>query len=182
MEDGGGTILETPRLLLRRLDDADLERLFDFYQDAEVMRFLGPRPERRDEFVAAQRQRWSDHERDHGWGQWAVVRKEDGTFVGRCGPVMQHIDGVDEVEIGYALGAEFWGRGYAAEAAVACRDWAFRTLGVPHLISLINPLNARSQAVARRNGMTVWKRALFREVEVDVWRITREEWERLRGS
>lgn len=175
----GETVIETERLRLRRLDDDDCSRLFDFYQDEEVMRFLGPRPESREEFVAAQRQRWSEHDREHGWGQWAMVRKDDGAFVGRCGLVMQHVDGVDEVEVGYALGREFWGRGYAGEAAVACRDWAFRNLGVPRVISLIAPLNARSQAVARRNGMSIWKDAVHRGFEVNVWRITRDEWEAL---
>jgi RimJ/RimL family protein N-acetyltransferase len=111
-----------------------------------------------------------------------VVRKDDGAFVGRCGLIMQHIDGVDEVEVGYALGAGFWGRGYAAEAAIASRDRAFRELGVPHVISLIHPDNARSIAVARRNGMTLWKTTTFKEMPgIGVWRITRAEWERLNG-
>jgi ribosomal-protein-alanine N-acetyltransferase len=173
------TVIETERLRLRRLNDDDWSRMYDFYQDAEVMRFLGPRPESREEFVAAQRQRWSEHYRDHGWGQWAMVRKDDGAFAGRCGLIMQHVDGVDEVEVGYALGREFWGSGYAGEAAIACRDWAFRNLDVSRVISLIAPGNTRSQAVARRNGMAIWKDAVHRGFEVNVWRITREEWARL---
>src|SRR5262249_25416741 len=156
--------IETTRLRMRRLNDDDYARLHAFYQDPGVVRFLGPPPPPLDEFVATQRQRWDDHYRQHGWGQWAVVRKDDGAFVGRCGLIMQHIDGVDEVEVGYAPGGEHWGRGYAAEAAVASRDWAFRTLGVPHVISLIHPDNHRSIAVAKRNGMTLWKTTTFKEM------------------
>ncbi len=179
MGDGGETVLETTRLRLRRLNDGDFARLHVFYQDPEVVRFIGQHPPPPlEEFVATQRQRWDDHYREHGWGQWAVVRKDDGAFVGRCGLIMQHIDGVDEVEVGYALGGEFWGRGYAAEAAVGCRDWAFRNLAVPHVISLIHPDNRRSIAVARRNGMTLWKTTTFKEIPgIGVWRITRAEWE-----
>ncbi|HEX8906376.1 MAG TPA: GNAT family N-acetyltransferase [Longimicrobiaceae bacterium] len=179
MTDAGETVIETPRLLLRRLNDDDYARLHEFQQSPEVNRFTGGPPLPLDEFVPWLRARWEDHYRKHGWGQWAVVRKEDGAFVGRCGLIMQQVDGADEVEVGYALGRPYWGRGYAAEAAVASRDWAFRNLDVPHVISLIHPDNARSIAVARRNGMTLWKTTTFKEMPgIGVWRITREEWER----
>ncbi|HEX8242155.1 MAG TPA: GNAT family N-acetyltransferase [Longimicrobium sp.] len=180
MAEEGETIIETARLRLRRLNDDDLERIYEFYQSPEFHRFVGGPPAPHDEFVAWQQQWRYNHYREHGWGQWAVVRKEDGEFLGRCGLIMQHIDGVDEVEVGYALGQPYWGRGYASEAAIASRDWAFRYVSVPHVISLIHPDNARSIAVARRNGMTLWKTTTFKDIPgVGVWRITRDEWEAL---
>jgi [ribosomal protein S5]-alanine N-acetyltransferase len=87
------------------------------------------------------------------------------------------VDGERQVEVAYALAPEFWGRGYATEAARAIRDHAFRTLDVPHLISLIDPENAASIRVAQRNGMAFWKTAEFRAHLVRVYRITRAEWE-----
>jgi ribosomal-protein-alanine N-acetyltransferase len=79
--------------------------------------------------------------------------------------------------VAYALAPEFWGQGYASEAARAVRDHAFRTLEAPFVISLILPENTGSIRVAERNGMTFWKMADFRGYHLRVYRITRAEWE-----
>lgn len=172
-------ILRTPRLLLRELTDADHARLHQYYQNPNVNRFIGGPPPPLEEYLAKGRETWSAYYREHGFGLWGVVRREDGELLGRCGLLAQEIDGEREIEVGYAFGEEHWGRGYATEAATACRDHAFRTLDVPHVISLILPENLPSISVAERNGMTFWKMADFRAYHVRVYRITREEWERL---
>lgn len=176
------TIIETERLVLRELTDEDLAGLHAFYQEPEVHLFLGGPPAPLEEFTAANRERWTAHYREHGFGMWAALRKEDGALVGRVGLIVQEIDGEREVEVGYALGRPFWGHGYALEGARACRDWAFRNLGVPRVISLILPENERSIRVAERNGMTLWKMADYKEYRVRVYRITRLEWERLTST
>jgi RimJ/RimL family protein N-acetyltransferase len=99
-----------------------------------------------------------------GFGQLAVVRKEDGAFMGRCGllvwdsstwtiTTLPEAEGPIEIEVGYLLGRDYWGRGYATEAATAVRDWAFANLDLERLIALILPGNERSAAVARKLGM-----------------------------
>lgn len=176
------TVFETARLRLRPLTDDDFARLHEFLLNPEFRRFLGPYPPPLEQFVREQRARWDDHFRRHGWGQWAVERKDDGTFVGRCGLIMQQVDGAEEVEIGYAVGEAFWGRGYAAEAARGTRDWAFRNLPVAHLVSLIHPDNVRSARVAQSNVMTVWKQTVWRDLPVQVFRVTRPEWEALQAA
>lgn len=176
------TIIETERLVLRELTEPDHAGLFELYQDPEVHRFIGGPPAPFEEFMAAARERWPTYYREHGFGLWATVRKADGALLGRVGLLAQEIDGRREVEVGYALGRPFWGHGYALEAARACRDWAFRNLGVPHVISLILPENERSIRVAERNGMTLWKMADYKQHRVRVYRVTREEWERSRPA
>ena len=176
------TIIETERLVLRELTDEDHERLFGMYQDAEVNRFIGGPPPPPEEYRRRVRETWPRYYRTHGFGLWGAVRKEDGELLGRIGLLSQEIDGVHEVEVGYALGREGWGKGYATEAARASRDWAFRNLAVDHLISIIAPANESSVRVAERNGMTFWKEADFRTVPVHIYRITRREWERLTES
>ena len=175
-------VIETERLVLRRLTDADHEGLYEIYQNPRVHRFIGGPPPPFDEFMARSRERWPQYYRENGFGLWATIRKEDGRLLGRIGLLAQEIDSAREVEVGYALAEEAWGQGYATEAARACRDWAFRNLPVPHVISLIDPANAASIAVAERNGMTFWKMAEFKGMTVRVYRITREEWEGLEGS
>jgi RimJ/RimL family protein N-acetyltransferase len=172
------TVIETERLLLRRLTDDDLAELYKMYLNPNVHRFIGGPPAPFEEYMAATRARWIGHYRAHGYGQWAAVRRRDGKLLGRCGLIAQEVDGVREVEVGYAFGEQFWGNGYAAEAARASRDWAFRNLPTPHVISLIDPANARSIRVAERNGMTLWKTTDWKGYTgVRVYRITREEWE-----
>lgn len=177
------TIVETPRLWLRELTDADHAALYEMYQDPRLNRFIGGPPPPREEYWQKVRETWPAYYARHGFGLWATVRKEDGRLIGRCGLLMQEIDGGERhVEVGYALGVEFWGRGYATEAARASRDHAFRTLDVPHVISLILPDNAASIRVAEKNGMTFWKTAEFKSYLPRVYRITRAEWERLTAA
>ncbi len=170
-------VIETPRLLLRELTDADHAALYEMYQDPRMNRFIGGPPPPREEYWRKVHETWPAYYARHGFGLWATVRREDGRLMGRCGLLAQEVDGERHVEVGYALAPEFWGRGYATEAARASRDHAFRTLEVPHVISLVHPDNAASIRVAERNGMTFWKMAEFRTHRVRVYRITRAEWE-----
>jgi RimJ/RimL family protein N-acetyltransferase len=143
--------LRTERLLLRPLHESDLDALAAIYADPQTMRFLGGRRTREATrtglgwMIAAHR--------DQGFGLWATTLREDGTLIGRCGLLVQDVDGARENEIAYLLGSEWWGHGYATEAAIAIRDHARSRLGFDRLISLIDPDNVASQAVATRVGM-----------------------------
>lgn len=172
------TIIQTPRLVLRELTDDDHAALFEMYQDPRMNRFIGGPPPPREEYWRRVRETWPAYYARHGFGLWATVRREDGRLMGRCGLLSQEVEGERHVEVAYALAPEFWGRGYATEAALASRDHAFRTLEVPHVISLILADNTPSIRVAGRNGMTFWKTADFRGWHVRVYRITRAEWEK----
>jgi len=143
--------LMTGRLLLRPLRESDLDALAAIYADPRVTRFLdGPRT-RED---TSTRLGWmiAAH-REQGFGLWATTLRADGTLVGRCGILVQDVEGAREHEIAYLLGSEWWGKGYATEAAAAIRDHARSQLGFDRLISLIDPENTASQAVALRIGM-----------------------------
>ena len=176
-------VLESERLLFREITDEDHAGLYELYLNPRVNRFVGGPPLPFEEYLAASRARWNRHYDEYGFGMWAVLRKEDGRLLGRCGLVVQEVDGAREVEVGYVFGEEFWRRGYATEAARACRDRAFETLVVPRVISLINAANEPSIRVAERNGMTLWKTTDWKGYEgIRVYRVTRREWERLRGG
>ena len=104
-------------------------------------------------------QAWLDRQllryREDGFGLWAVILKETGEFIGQCGLTMQEFDGGWVPEIGYLFRRAFWHRGYAAEAAVGCREYAFQVLGLEEVFSIIRDSNTASQKVAERNGMTL---------------------------
>src|SRR3954447_670009 len=148
---GTDVVLETERLLLRRLRDSDLDALAAIYADPAVTRFLGGTRTRED---TRARLGWMiAATEEQGFGLWATTLRADGTLVGRCGILVQDVGGVREHEIAYLLGSEWWGKGYATEAAAAIRDHARSRLGFDRLISLIDPENIASQAVALRIGM-----------------------------
>jgi RimJ/RimL family protein N-acetyltransferase len=144
--------LETPRLILRELERDDLDPVAEMLAHPEVMRYW-PRPCSREEareWILRQQERY---QRD-GYGYWLAILRESGLPVGQIGVLRQEFAETVEVGLGYILHRPFWGFGYAFEGAAACRDYVFETLGMPRAIALIRPENLRSQAVARRLGMT----------------------------
>jgi ribosomal-protein-alanine N-acetyltransferase len=165
------TILETPRLILRELVPEDRDALALVISDPETMRHY-PAPYDRagvENWIARNRARYAAH----GHGLWGMVLKATGELIGDCGLTLQEVDGENIVEIGYHLRRDLWGQGLATEAARACRDYGFRQLAAERLISLIRPENLPSRRVAERNGMTLWKTTLWRELPHCVYAISR---------
>ena len=146
-------VLETPRLLLRRLEPGDLQPLFALYRDPEIRRGFpdGTRTleQTRDELE------WflDGHPRHPELGLWATIEKRSGAFLGRCGLLPWTIAGRPEVELAYLIDKTRWGEGLATEASLGIVEHARAKLGLGRLICLIMPGNERSAAVARRVGM-----------------------------
>ena len=138
------------------MTDADLDDMAELLGDERVMSYY-PRPKTRSEAQA-----WIDWNkrlyRDHGFGLWVTTLTETGAFLGDCGLTVQRVDGVDEIEVGYHVRAEHQGRGYATEAATACRRLAHERFSVARLIAIIAPGNLASRAVARKIGLTLTER------------------------
>ena len=110
----------------------------------------------REEMVEWVRRNETRYQQD-GFGLWALELKAGGECIGDCGLVARVVDERPEVELGYHLQRLHWGRGYATEAATACRDHAFGPLGLKRLIAMIMPHNTPSRRVAERLGMKVEK-------------------------
>lgn len=146
-------ILQTSRLQLRELTEQDLPALSAIMQDAETMTAYEGAFD--DAMVRAWLERNLTRYRTDGFGLWAVELKETGEVIGQCGLTVQHILDADVVEVGYLFNRRFWHRGFAVEAATACRDHAFTQLGVPRVWAQVRDTNLASMNVAIRLGMTV---------------------------
>jgi len=145
------TVLETERMALRRMDFGDVESLRGIFEDPEAMRFY---PSTKDEGETRGWIQWNlDSYARHGFGLWIATLQETGAFAGQCGLVVQEVEGRREVEIGYLFLRRLWGQGLATEAASACRDYALQKLGIPRVVSLIDPGNVASRRVAEKVGM-----------------------------
>lgn len=142
--------LQTERLILRMFREADFEAHALICSEPDVMKFLGEgRP--LDRFEA-----WRSmamilgHWQLRGYGPWAVEERTSGKYIGRVG--FFYPEGWPGFELGWVLGREHWGKGYASEAARRALDYAFAEMGRDHVISLIHPHNGPSIRVAERLG------------------------------
>ena len=133
------------------MQPSDFDALCRIMQDEETMTaYEGAFS---DEEVQAWLDRQLERYRKWGFGLWAVILKENGAMIGQCGLTMQPWKGEDVLEIGYLFERAYWHRGYATEAARACRVYAFDTLNAKEICSIIRDTNTASQNVALRNGM-----------------------------
>ncbi len=138
------------------------------YADSEVMRYMGGQTRTREE-TEAQLDAMRHLYDERGWGLWTVERRDDETFLGRAGLIMQQLDDGEHVEMAYAYARAAWGNGYATEAACAIRDLAFGRFNLGRLISIVHVENVASQRVAEKAGLTFWRATTFRGFPVRVF-------------
>jgi [ribosomal protein S5]-alanine N-acetyltransferase len=168
-------ILKTPRLILREMSLADLDFVAAMLADPEVMRYYPKCYCREESEIWIQRQ--AKRYARHGHGLWLVLEEATGQPVGQVGLLIQNLRGVEEKEVAYLVHRPFWHRGFATEAARACRDYAFTELARPRVLALIRPENAASQAVARKLGMEADLQAIEHSgFEHQVFSISRAAW------
>ena len=144
-------ILETERLYLREMEQSDFDSLCRILQDDKVMyAYEGA-------FSDDEVHEWLDRQiaryRKWNFGLWAVILKENDEMIGQCGLTMQPWKDKEVLEIGYLFQYRYWYKGYATEAAEACKKYAFETLNADEVCSIIRDTNTPSQKVAIRNGM-----------------------------
>lgn len=146
-------ILETERLYLREMEDSDYAALCKILQDKEVMTACEHAFDDAEvrEWLARQRTRY----REDGFGLWAVIQKATDKMIGQCGITIQEYRERRVLEVGYLFQKAFWHQGYASEAAIACKRYAFVELGADEVFSIIRDTNIASQKVAKRNGMVL---------------------------
>ena len=145
-------IAETERLYLRELNEYDFNALREILQDQETMyAYEGAfsNDETRDWLnrQIARYQKW-------GYGLWAVILKENKKLIGQCGLTLQPWKESEVLEIGYLFNRAYWRKGYAIEAARACKKYAFEVLHATEICSIIRDTNIASQNVALKNGMS----------------------------
>ena len=146
-------ILETERLYLRRMTHTDFPLLCKYLQDEEVM--YAWEHAFSDLEVREQIERQIQRYKEYGFGIWAVILKENEELIGQCGLSMQPCYDKDILEIGYIFRKKYWHKGYASEASIACREYAFNELNMTEVFSIIRDTNVASQNVAKRNGMNI---------------------------
>jgi len=187
------TLIGTKRLLIRNWEDRDRDLFFRINSDDQVMAFFPFRRTRAESDAFLDRLRASI-ERD-GFGFAALESRETGACMGFAG---LHRDSVvptlppDTVEIGWRLAPEYWGKGYATEAAKALLAFGFQKFALGEIVSFAVWNNDRSTAVMGRIGMRPDPAGNFDHSRVPdthphlkrhvLYRIGHAEWQARQGS
>ncbi|WNO76522.1 GNAT family N-acetyltransferase [Streptomyces sp. AM8-1-1] len=147
--------IRTPRLILRRWHDDDLVPMADINADPRVMEWIGDGSVRDLEATADDIERWEEEWDEEGFGLFAVELLASGELIGFVGLSVPEFlpEVLPAVEIGWRLGQQFWGQGYASEAAHATLEFALQDRGLDRVISIARPGNEASQNVMRKLGM-----------------------------
>jgi [ribosomal protein S5]-alanine N-acetyltransferase len=145
--------LTTARLHLRPFTRADEDVIHAVYADPEVMRYVGHGAHRSKSETQRALRVYAEILAAHGYSFVAVVERESGALIGDAGLNPLGGRGPD-VELGYTVARDAWGRGYATEVGRALVAHAFTALGVPRVVAQVEPANAASRHVLEKLGMT----------------------------
>ena len=169
-------MIETERLSFRKYTMDDVDFYASLWGNSDVVRYIGAGiPKTLPEAKAHLQERILPIYKD-GIGLFAMIYKPENKLIGHAGIIPQDVLGDTEMEIGYWLLPEYWGKGLAKEAAQAFRDYGFNELGLERMISLINPNNPASIFVARKNGMLYENTVHFLTSTALVYSIQKEDY------
>jgi Acetyltransferases, including N-acetylases of ribosomal proteins len=146
-------VLETERLRLREFTPKDAQSMFDLNADPEVIKYTGDLPFESVEQAKAFLQNYNDYQ-ENGFGRWAMITKTENEFIGWCGLKLNEEELID---LGFRVFRKHWNKGYASEAAKACIQYGFETLGFDQIIGRVLSENAASIKVLEKLGMQYWK-------------------------
>ncbi|HEY7347846.1 MAG TPA: GNAT family N-acetyltransferase [Ktedonobacterales bacterium] len=164
------TRLETARLSLRRPTEDDIPVLSGLWRDERVQQYLGRvlTQEAAEERVARLLQSWDEQ----NFGLWAVYERNANIAIGLCG-----LSPLEEVvELSYKFAPDFWGRGYATEAATASLDEGFRRLALERIVGMTQSANTGSQRVLEKLGMRFERSLRAWDAEQYFYRLNRDYW------
>ena len=169
---------ETDRLIFRLVTPDDFEHWLPLFTAPNVGKFLGL-----DESLTAEQlcQKWFDkvnhrYKNDLG-GMNALISKSTGKMVGQCGLLIQNIEAEERMEIGYSVLPEYWGKGFASEAAQKCKEEGFTRGLTDRLMSMVHVDNIASELVAKKNGMN-WEKTVDKDSDnpMNIFSLSKMEW------
>ncbi len=159
-------LIETKRLLLRKITLDDKEELFKLHSNSDVQKYTGePLVESLEEMEQAIKTRINDYE-NYGYGRWATFLKNGMHFVGWAG--LAYLPEFDEIDLGYRFSPQYWGMGFATEASQAILTYGFDKLELRQIIAIAMKENKASIKVMEKVGMEFDKFAPYEPGGEDV--------------
>jgi len=166
---------ETERLKFRLLKSGDFDSWVGLFKANNVAEYLQLDPKLSESELCTLwfEKAFHRYENDLG-GMNVLIDKKTNRLVGQCGLLIQNIENIERLEIGYSILPEFWNQGYASESAMKCKNYAFENNFADSLISMIHIDNLRSEKVALKNGMRFEKTTN----SFNIFRIDKKDWRR----
>ena len=161
------------RLHYRPFRRVDVEAAFAIFSDPDVMRFSPHGPHRDVARTAEMLARLIDHNRRRGFGFWAVTLPDTEELIGMAG--LAELDTSGDIELGYRLRRDCWGRGYATEAASAWVGKGFGHLQLARIVAVVEPDNVISKRILERVGMRFVERRTHHGKQVDFMVLERPD-------
>ncbi|HSL43750.1 MAG TPA: GNAT family N-acetyltransferase [Anaerolineales bacterium] len=160
-------ILDTDRLILRQFTMDDAEFILELLNEPSFIQNIGDRKVRTiDDARAYIANGPVASYAKNGFGLWLVILKETNESVGMCGLIKR--DGLDDVDIGYALLPRFWSKGYVVEAAQAAKDYGKNVIGLTRLVAITDPANEGSIRVLEKIGLHYEKMVRLSADDIDL--------------
>jgi len=163
-------VVETERLCIRKITNADIRDLSKVLSDPTVMKYstVGIHSEEQIVEYAANCQKQYDL---NGYGHWAIYDSGNSEFIGVCGLNKHELDSEELIHINYRLAANHQGKGYAIESTLGVLDFAKNSLNIESVHALIEPENVSSVKVVVRTGFKFIKSSAFRGFKIDVYQV-----------
>ena len=170
--------VETERLKFRLLKLEDFDDWIHLFKEKNVAKFLGMDPNISEKEMCEIwfEKTFNRYENDLG-AMNVLIDKKTNLLVGQCGLLIQSIQNVARLEIGYSILPKYWFKGYASEAAIKCKNYAFENNLSDSLISMVHVENIGSEKVALKNGMILEQRIdSYEGAPMNIFRIDRKNW------
>ena len=170
--------IETERLIIRDIEEYDVEGIFKLDSDPDVHEFLGKQPittiEQAREVIDYIRNQYIKN----GIGRWAVIDKETGDFIGWSG--LKYEDGVREefnyYDLGYRFRKEYWGKGIATETAIESLKYGFEILNLKEIGAAADVHHAASNKVLKKAGLKFIEIFDFEGDPHNFYNLRKSEW------
>lgn len=166
-------MLETERLFHRKFTLDDLDKLIELRSDSEVNKYLGGARMQNPEAIATRLQFYIDCYDKFGFGVTAMIWKETGEMIGWGG--LMPLENTGEIEVGYGMIKEFWGKGIGLETALGWLDYGFNQAGLERIVAVAQPENTGSWRIMEKCGMRYEKTETHYGIECLFYAISKEE-------
>ncbi len=131
----------------------DAEDFFRIYNDRKTKKFVVKTFISLEDVRGQIEKHIENYYKKYGFGLWATVLKENNRLIGRCGLLYQEVEGVEDLEVAYLFDSDYWGNGFAAEAAEMLVKLGFQRFGFNRVVAYIDPQNTASIRVAEKVGL-----------------------------
>lgn len=166
-------MVETERLIFREFIEDDLPMLIEQRSDPEVNKYLGGTMLQNPEALAKRIKFYISCYASHGFGSCAMIWKQTGEMIGSAG--IQPLDGTEEIEVGYSMIKEYWGKGIGTEAARGWLEFGFNNAGLERIVAVANIDNRASQHIMEKLGMHYEKTEFHYGADCAFYAVSKEE-------